>query len=131
MNYLSAPEIRRINERVLIETGGLSNAAGLERTEGSVDYLVSKVKGSLYGEEIYDTVFRKAAYYALYVIRHHPFVDGNKRVGAVAAIIFLYLNGHKLDAPPGALHDFVMALERGERAKAEAALFLREHGKRR
>lgn len=45
----------------------------------------------------------------------------------MSAVVFLALNGYEFDAPPGVLYDFVIALARGERTKAEAAVFLREH----
>jgi death-on-curing protein len=40
-----------------------------------------------------------AAAYALGIVRNHPFIDGNKRTGFVAAATFLLLNGFDLDAP--------------------------------
>lgn len=39
-----------------------------------------------------------AAAYAYGIIRNHPFVDGNKRTGLVAAELFLALNGYELTA---------------------------------
>ena len=82
------------------------------------------------GDFLHSDVFEMAAAYLFHLVRNHPFIDGNKRVGAVAAIVFLDLNGFDFEAPPGALYDFVMALARGERTKAEAAILLREHSKK-
>ena len=41
-----------------------------------------------------------AAAYAFGIVRNHPFVDGNKRTGFAAMIVFLGLNGVELDVPP-------------------------------
>ncbi len=45
------------------------------------------------------TVFELAASYAAGIIQNHPFSDGNKRTGLLAAFVFLYLNGYRLHAP--------------------------------
>lgn len=45
------------------------------------------------------TVFELAASYAAGIIQNHPFSDGNKRTGLLAAFVFLYLNGYRLRAP--------------------------------
>ena len=50
---------------------------------------------AVYGES---TVFALAAAYAFGIIRNHPFVDGNKRTGFLAAYTFLDLNGWELMA---------------------------------
>jgi death-on-curing protein len=79
---------------------------------------------------LHDDLFEMAAAYLFHIVRNHPFVDGNKRTGAMAAYTFLALNGYELDAPPEDLVEFVMALARGERSKADAALFIRQHTRR-
>ncbi len=82
-----------------------------------------------FGENFLHTdIFEMAAAYLFHLVQNHPFIDGNKRVGAISAIVFLALNGYDWDAPPGVLYDFVIALARGERTKAEAAIFLSEYG---
>lgn len=48
-----------------------------------------------------------------------------KRVGAVAALIFLVLNGYDFDAPEDDFADMVLAVARGESDKAEVAVFIR------
>lgn len=82
------------------------------------------------GNPLHTDLFEMAAAYLFHLVQNHPFLDGNKRVGAVAAIVFLALNGYDFDALEGVLHDFVLSLARGERSKADAAVFLREHSER-
>ncbi len=45
------------------------------------------------------TVFELAAAYTAGIVQNHPFADGNKRTGLLAAFVFLYLNGLHLRAP--------------------------------
>ena len=45
------------------------------------------------------SIFELATAYASGIVRNHPFVDGNKRTGFLAAFIFLHINGYLLKAP--------------------------------
>ncbi|MCP4945357.1 MAG: type II toxin-antitoxin system death-on-curing family toxin, partial [Planctomycetaceae bacterium] len=69
-------------------------------------------------------VYEMAAAYLFHLVRNHPFLDGNKRVGAVTALIFLDLNGYEFGAPEDYLADMVLAVARGEFDKADEAVFI-------
>ncbi len=64
------------------------------------------------------SVFDLAAAYAFGIIRNHPFVDGNKRTGFLAAYVFLDLNGWELRAKEADAVAAVMALAAGEMDEA-------------
>ena len=49
------------------------------------------------GEDLYKTVEEKAKQLCNSLIRNHPFLDGNKRIGVLAMLVFLDLNGKKLN----------------------------------
>ena len=66
------------------------------------------------------SIFDLAAAYAFGIIKNHPFVDGNKRTGFLAAYIFLALNGWELMASEVDAVTVVLALAEG---KVEEALF--------
>ena len=68
-----------------------------------------------------------AAAYLFHVVRDHPFVDGNKRVGVMAAFVFLAMNGLDLQAPEEELESVVIAAASGEIGKSAVAEFLRAH----
>ncbi|MFO7970834.1 MAG: type II toxin-antitoxin system death-on-curing family toxin [Desulfobacterales bacterium] len=68
-----------------------------------------------YGEP---SVFDLAAAYAFGVIQNHPFVDGNKRVGFLAAYAFLDLNGWELMASEAEAVAAVLALATGQMDEA-------------
>ena len=68
-----------------------------------------------YGES---SVFDLAAAYAFGIISNHPFVDGNKRAGFLAAYVFLDLNGWELMASEAEAVAAVMALATGEMDEA-------------
>ncbi len=54
-----------------------------------------------------------AAAYLYHIVKNHPFVDGNKRTGLVAALTFLDLNGVAVDRNEPALYDLTIAVAEG------------------
>mgnify|MGYP005813243171 CR=1 FL=1 len=54
---------------------------------------IGQVEQTVFGEDAYPTAPEKAAAYAYFLARNHPFVDGNKRTAAAAMLVFLELNG--------------------------------------
>ncbi len=68
-----------------------------------------------------------AAAYLFHLVRNHPFVDGNERVGLAAAIAFLGLNGRWLEADPDQVAALVLGVAACETSKSEVAEFIRGH----
>jgi len=79
------------------------------------------------GEFLHGTFFEKAAAYLFHIARNHPFVDGNKRTALMCALVFLGLNGQRLEADPEALYELVDGVATGSVDKAEVAVFLRRN----
>ena len=77
------------------------------------------------------TVFDLAAAYAFGIMQNHPFIDGNKRTGFLAAYIFLALNGWKLIAAEASAVEAVLALASGRMSEAEFAGWLKAQSVRR
>jgi death-on-curing protein len=71
------------------------------------------------------SVFELVAVYAFGIIRNHPFVDGNKRTGFLAAYVFLDLNGWELVASEAEAVAAVLALAKGELDEAGFADWLK------
>lgn len=93
MIFLTTDEIINLHEKVITETGGLN---GL-RDKGLLE---SAVYGALasYGEqEAYKTIPEKAARLAFSIIKNHPFVDGNKRIGLFVMLMTLRLNAVNIE----------------------------------
>jgi death-on-curing protein len=77
------------------------------------------------GQFLHTDIYEMAAAYLFHLVKNHPFVDGNKRVGAVAAFVFLTLNGFNLDAPEDDFAEMVLAVARSDLDKADVAVFMR------
>ena len=71
--------------------------------------------------------FEMAAAYLFHIVRNHPFVDGNKRTGAVVALVFLSLNGVVVDMPEEDFERFVRDVATGKMLKPEIASLLKKH----
>ncbi len=82
------------------------------------------------GDEFFHgDLFEMAAAYLYHIVRNHPFLDGNKRVGTMAAFTFLKLNGLNLDAPPRDFEGIVLAAAEGKVDKSTIAAFIRKHAR--
>lgn len=68
-----------------------------------------------------------AAAYLFHIVSNHPFVDGNKRAGAVAAIVFLDLNGIELRADEKTFEQLVLDVAQGQADKGRVARFFRDN----
>lgn len=70
---------------------------------------------------------RLAAAYAYGIVRNHPFVDGNKRMGLVVAFAFLDLNGIHMQATEEAAYRMFISLAAGEISEADLCAWIEEN----
>lgn len=75
--------------RSLIEAYGGSEGI---RDVGLLHSALAVPRASFGGEFLHQDLFEMAAAYLYHIVQNHPFIDGNKRTGAAAAIIFLSMN---------------------------------------
>ena len=73
----------------LIQKGEATDLFAQEKTTGSIEGIVGNVMQSFGGKAIYPTLEEKAAHLLYFIVKNHPFVDGNKRSGAFAFVWFL------------------------------------------
>ena len=88
---------------------------------------IAQPEASFGGQYLHTDVFEMAAAYLYHLVMNHPFVDGNKRVGLEAALIFLEINDATLNASDEALVDLVLKTIAGELGKKDIAKFFRKH----
>jgi len=117
--YLSVVQLERLHQMQLQAFGG---AAGL-RDRGGLEAAAARPQMTFGGDDLYADVAAKAAALMHSIVMNHPFVDGNKRVGAMAAELFLVVNAQRLEAPDEALVELAFAVARGE-VSAEALAIL-------
>lgn len=110
MIRLSKSQILLIHDQLISETGGSS---GL-RDEGLLDSALNAPFQTFGGEDVYPSLQKKAARLCFGLVKNHPFVDGNKRIGAHAMLVFLALNGIELQHTQSELSDVILQLAAGE-----------------
>ena len=73
----------------LIKKGETTDLFATERTKGSLDGIVGNVMQAFGGKDVYPSIESKAAHLLYFVVKNHPFIDGNKRTGAYSFVWFL------------------------------------------
>ena len=109
MKRLSLRQVKALHAQVLAEIGG---ASGL-RDEALLESAVDAPEAGFGGQESYPSVEAKAARLAFGLVRNHPFIDGNKRVGVLAMLITLEGNGIDMDVSDDDLIDLGLGLAEG------------------
>lgn len=108
--YLSNEEILELHERVIGLHGGKPGV----RDPAALESCVAQPKTAVFGKEAFPTVFDKAAAYCFYIVRLHPFFDGNKRTGFMAALTFLLDAGVKPTSDEDELFDAIVGITTGD-----------------
>jgi len=92
--HLTNDIVLEIHAEVITRFGGSEGIRDLALLESAV----AAPQASFGGKSPYKDLVEVAAAYLFYLCRNHPFVDGNKRTGMAACLVFLQLNG--IDPPP-------------------------------
>jgi death-on-curing protein len=118
--FLSLAEVLEIHQDQLVRYGG---EAGI-RDLGLLKSAVSMPSATYGGEFLHSDIYEMAAAYLFHIVQNHPFIDGNKRTGAVAALVFLILNGYDFDAPEDSFAQMTLDVAGGKMSKPEIAVFI-------
>ena len=86
-------EALRVFRQVLIEKGEATELFGCEKDTSGIASIVADVMQSFGDEDVYRTLEEKAAHLLYFIVKNHPFIDGNKRSGAYAFVWFLNRTG--------------------------------------
>ena len=98
---------------------------GPVRDVGLLDAAAHRPQAVLYGQQAYPELDSKAAALMESIVRNHALVDGNKRLGWLAPVVFFGLNDVELDAPDDPAYDHVTAVASGDIDTASIAATLR------
>ena len=122
--WVDERDVITVHERLLEEHGG---SPGL-RDRGLLESALARPRQHFaYSEET--SIIEMAALYTAGIVRNHPFIDGNKRAGFVAGILFLELNGFEFVSPEEDVIANVLALAAGELDEAGYTAWLRSNVK--
>lgn len=74
----------------LMRKGEATDLFATERNREALEGIVGNVMQAMGGQDLYPSIEAKAAHLLYFIVKNHPFVDGNKRTGAYAFIWFLH-----------------------------------------
>jgi death-on-curing protein len=109
-------------QRTQIDTFGGSH--GL-RDEGLLRSALAQPEMQFGGNFAHDDLAAMAGAYLFHLAKNHPFVDGNKRIAAATALLFLALNGRPSVPDPQELGDLTLDVASGAKTKDDAIQFFR------
>ena len=122
--WIDEAVVHAVHEEQLAEHGG---SAGL-RDQGLLESALARPQHlESYGDP---NIAACAAAYGYGLSRNHPFIDGNKRTAFVAVELFLFLNGHVLEAPDVDCVLTMLRVAEGSISEEDFAAWIRQHSKK-
>jgi death-on-curing protein len=120
--FLTVEEVLSLHAEQLELYGGSPGV----RDAGALEAAVQMAQATFGGEFLHANLFSMGAAYAFHIAESQAFVDGNKRAGLNAALVFLLLNGWEVLDPGGRLYDAMIAIAVRQLDKAGLAQLLEE-----
>jgi death-on-curing protein len=124
--FLTLDEVLEIHQEQVERYGGSS---GL-RDSGALQSAIAQPMATFGAKYLHSTIPAMAAAYLFHLCQNHPFVDGNKRVSANAAITFLLLNGLEPTFSEDELVDIVLSVASSRLRKDELITIFQSHCRR-
>ncbi len=124
--FLSLEKILDLHKIQVHEFGG---SLGV-RDMGLLQSAVAMPAAQFGGQYLHVDLYEMASAYLYHIALNHPFVDGNKRAAAMAADVFLLMNGILVTAGQSTFEKMVLEVAQGKMEKHEVAEFFRKNSKK-
>jgi death-on-curing protein len=121
--WIERAAVLLMHDEQLAQHGGASGVRDADLLESA---LARPLNLAGYGEP---DVAAIGAMYAIAIARNHPFIDGNKRAGFMAMVVFLSLNGQPLEAPEAEAIIAMLDMASGELGEDGFTAWVREHSR--
>ena len=103
---ISIDDVIKLHKLLIEKYGGLDGI----RDIAILDSSINRPFQTFSKNELYQSVIDKASVLIESIVKNHPFLDGNKRVGFYLCIVFLQKNGYKLTATDDEIYNFVILI---------------------
>lgn len=123
--FLTVEQVESLHARTIRVHGGMPGMRDRALLESAVAMPMQSVDGSF----LHPDIPAMASAYLFHIVRNHPFQDGNKRAGALAALVFLHLNGWRVDATTDELEQLILGVASSCVQKHEVERFIRDHAR--
>ena len=123
MKILTKEQILKLHSQLISDFGGSADV----RDDALLDSAISAPFQTYGSKELYPTVLDKATRLCFGLVKNHPFVDGNKRIGAHAMLVFLAINGIELEYMDTDLIALIIAIASGKQSDTDILHWLQQH----
>ena len=123
MIKLSKEQVLMLHTQLIRQSGGSDGIRDVNLLESALDTPFQ----SFGGEELYPTIQAKAARLVYGLIKNHSMIDGNKRIGAHALLVFLALNGIELKYTQKELYEIILAVAAGQKEYEDLLKWILKH----
>lgn len=121
VEFLGIEDVMHIHRNQIERYGG---GLGV-RDPGALESALAQPQATFSGKHLHADLFEMAAAYMYHIVQNHPFLDGNKRTGAVTALTFLDWNGINFRSDEEGLADITLRVASGRAGKQAVAAFFR------
>jgi death-on-curing protein len=121
--FLSLARVIDIHREAIEVYGGTLGTRDL----GLLKSAVAQPRATFSGQYLHEDLASMAAAYCYHLVMNHPFINGNKRVGAMAAFVFLDMNDASFDASEEEYRDLVLSVAAGKTDKNACIAFFKQH----
>jgi death on curing protein len=123
MKKLSKEQILMLHTQLIQQTGGSDGVRDYNLLESALEAPFQ----SFGGDELYPTIQAKAARLGYGLIKNHCMIDGNKRIGTHAMLVFLALNGIELSYTQKELYEIILDIAAGNKDYEDFLEWILEH----
>ena len=123
MKRLSKQQVVKLHEMLIAQSGGSSEI----RDEGLLESALNAPFQSFGDTDLYPSLLEKAARLGYGLIKNHPFVDGNKRIGTHTMLVFLAINHAELAYSDEELISLILGIAAGEYDDKHLLSWLQDH----
>lgn len=123
MKRLRKEQILLLHSQLIRQTGGSDGVRDYALLESAIEAPFQ----SFGGDELYPTIQAKAARLGYGLIKNHCMVDGNKRIGTHAMLVFLALNGIELSYTQKELYEVILQVASGESEYEDLLKWILQH----
>lgn len=124
--YFNLEHILLVHDDMVERYGGSHGLRDLSLLESAL----MRPQTTFGGQDLYETIFDKAAVLMHSLIANHPFVDGNKRTGTACMLIFLEMNEYSLKVSQKSLVKIAVGVATGDIDAQKLSLWIGQYAKK-
>ena len=109
MIYLTQNQVLKLHDKIINEFGGIHGI----RNEAALQSALANPLQTFAGLDLYPSVIDKAVQLCFGIIKNHPFLDGNKRLGLHLMLFLIHINGLKIDIAHDELTGIIFKVANG------------------